>query len=98
MTAMGLCIKKYSKMLITKAIIQRQFVLDSVKVQFLPHPFPEVLGRNGLYFGIRVSVRKRLVCDTVLLFQVPLEFGSIDIWRQHSPPLFFTTLSLSHTK
>lgn len=51
MTAMGQCIKKYSKMLITKAIIQRQSVLDSVKVQFLPHPFPEVFGRNGLDFG-----------------------------------------------
>ncbi len=87
MTAMELCIKKYSKTLITKAIIQRQSVLDSVKVQFLPHSFPEVFGRNGLYFGIRVSVHKGLG-NAAFLFRVPFEFDDIDIWRQHSPSSF----------
>ena len=42
-----------------------------------PHPFPKILRRNGLDFGIWVSVRKRLG-DAAFLFGVPLEFERLD--------------------
>ena len=62
MTAMGLCIKKYSKI---------------IRCLFSPRPFPKILRRNGFHLCIRGSVRKGLG-DAAFLFRVSLELERLD--------------------
>ena len=59
---------------------------------FSPHPFPKILRRNGLDFGIWVSVRKRLG-DAAFLFGVPLEFERLDFWAADFKVVHFHLVS-----